>query len=82
MFDAIPDVCGTGFAYHSGAMVNDNAAAGTAEECQAQCAASSSCKFWDFGGKVCRLRSNSGNGKVADSGSSYGTKNCEFGKKL
>ena len=77
-----PDVCGTGFAYHSGAMVNDNAAAGTAEECQAQCEASSSCKFWDFGGNVCRLRSNSGSGKVADSGSSYGTKNCKFGKKL
>ena len=77
------ELCGKGFAYHSGDMVNDNAPAKTAEKCQVQCAATPSCKFWDFGEEFCRLRSNIGpRGKVAHSGYSFGAKYCKFGKTL
>ena len=62
-------------------MVNDNAPAITAKECQAQCAALSTCNFWDFGEGFCRLRSDKGpEGKIEHWGYSFGTKNCRVGK--
>ena len=49
-----------------------------AAQCLAKCNSDSPCKFWDFGGGWCRLRSNSGRGLQSDSGYFYGSKNCKF----
>ena len=62
-------------------MVNENAPAKTPEECQRQCEAMPSCKFWDFGKGNCHLRATSGpRGKIAQIGYSYGTKHCSIRK--
>ena len=63
-------------------MVNNNAPANSPETCLNQCNSLPSCAYWDYGNRVCRLRSNAGNGKQAASGFSYGQKNCIFGKTV
>ena len=60
-------------------MANDNAKAGNAEECLNQCNMSPECKFWDFGGNYCRLRSNNGNGPEAAESYTSGKKYCNLG---
>ena len=52
--------------------------ASTASDCLARCNDEPQCKFWDYGQKICRLRSNPGSGPIKDDGYSYGSKNCIF----
>ena len=76
-FHCCQDSCGTGYAYHSGDVVNENALWKTSEGCRKQCLGMLACNFWDYGKGYCRLRSNSGpRGKVAHTGYAYGTKYC------
>ena len=76
--------CGTGFAYHDGTMIDDDATAYSPLECRQKCALNPACEFWDYGSsnpnwaKTCRLRSDEGSGPEASDGYSYGTWNCIF----
>ena len=70
--------CGTGYAYHSGAMIDDKATADNAETCLEQCNVAASCHFWDYIPGYCRLRSNDGSGKEIAESFTYGAKNCVF----
>ena len=76
------EICGNGFAYHSGTMINVNAEADSSETCSDECLKNEDCAFWDYedSAGICRLRSNAGNGKETASGYSYGEKNCNIGK--
>jgi len=77
--------CQSGGGYHHGHMINSNSGAETAAECRSHCNERSQCKFWDFDGYVCRLRSSDGDstpdgeGVVSDSISvTYGQRHCVF----
>lgn len=77
--------CQTGGGYHHGNMINSNSGANTAAQCLSHCNSNYQCKFWDFDGYVCRLRSNDGDsnadgeGVVSDHmGVTYGQRNCRF----
>ena len=76
------ETCKFGYAYHSGKMVNDNAPAKNADECLQQCNVLPDCKFWDFGGNCCRLRSNKGSGPQIAKSYTYGPKFCNFGTNI
>merc|ERR1719511_149222 len=73
-----PVSCGTGFAYHDGTMIDDDATAYSPLECRQKCYLNSNCQFWDYGSsnpnwaKTCRLRSDEGSGPEASDGYSYG----------
>ena len=70
--------CTTGNAYHSGAMFDDfpSSQVSTAKECLEKCNGDDRCKFWDFGGGWCRLRSSSGTGAQTDNGYTSGPRYC------
>ena len=77
--------CGTGFAYHDGTMIDDDATAYSPLECRQKCAINPACQLWDYGSsnpnwaKICRLRSDEGPEGPDDSdGYSYGTWDCYF----
>ena len=74
-------VCTSGYAYHSGQMVNDKAGT-TAAKCLDQCNLSNDCKFWDFGYTICRLRSNDGDGPEVDKSFTSGMKYCTLGRSI
>ena len=64
-------------------IINDNAPANYPQQCHNLCVLLSTCKFWDFGESICRLRSNAGpKGLEEDRGFAYGSKNCRLGKSV
>lgn len=79
--DAAPgaEECQQGIGYHSGPMIDGNAPASNAEQCNNQCSARAGCEFWDWSGDHCRLRSEAGgSGAQADSSSVGGALGCTF----
>jgi len=74
-------VCSTectkpGYAYDSGKMVDDDADADCDDDCLESCQENNACKFWDYDGRYCRLRSNAGpNGLMKRSGAVAGARN-------
>ena len=75
-------VCGFGYAYHNGAIVDGNAPADDETECLHQCNILPACEFWDFGNGFCRLRSDEGSGPMNATSFAYGPKNCYFGTNI
>ena len=72
--------CGSGYAYHTGHMIQDFHSDDIAHPyaCLQKCNSEESCNFWDYGQGWCRLRSTSGEGPEHAFKYSYGTKECKF----
>ena len=72
----------SGYAYHSGTILNGNAPASNPEDCLHQCNTTPDCKFWDFqmtwSGGICRLHSKEGNGPQEAKSYYGGPKYCSF----